>query len=101
MTKFQALFILWLRHESFYNCSWRALAWHYYNRYTYNGKVKAYKYRDTKKRYFTPGGNQLEGIFLEEEAFKILVPDSLIGEPIDLFECSLTRIKANLKRHME
>lgn len=100
MTKFQALFVLWLRHEKFQSCSWRALAAHYYNRYNRDGTVKDIKDR-VKFEGCTFGGNQLEGIALEEEAFKILRPESLIMEPVDLFETDLTLLEVNLKRHYE
>ena len=101
MTKFQALFVLWLRHEKFYGCSWRALAWHYYNRYAITGKILDYNSRDHEDRVFTPGGNQITGIELEREAFKILIPDPLFREPYDLYECDLTRINANVKNHIK
>ena len=90
MTKFQALFVLWLRHEKFGSCSLRALAGNYYARYN----------EGTMWKYKGIGGNQLEGIKLEEEAFKVLRPNPLFMEPYDLFECDLTLIDANLKRHL-
>ena len=91
MSKFQALFVLWLRHKNFQACSWRELASLYEERYR----------TMPNNRFFFMKGNQLDGIYLEEEAFKILVPDSLFKEPIDLFEIDLSRIfpSFNLKRH--
>ena len=39
-------------------------------------------------------------MMLEEEAFKILIPNPLFMEPVDLSKCDLTLIDANLKRHL-
>lgn len=101
MTRFQALYILYLRHDSMCECSWRSLAANYYNRYNMiTGRLKDLDER-IKFDKFTFGGNQLDGMDLEEQAFKILIPDPLFMEPMDLFECDLTRIDPsfNLKRH--
>jgi hypothetical protein len=73
------------------DCSWRALAGYYYVRY----------YEGSMWKYEGYGGNQIDGMQLEEEAFKILRPDILYKEPIDLGECDLTLIDANLKNHLK
>lgn len=69
MTKFQALFVYWLRERC--DCSWRALAAHFYNRYNYDWSNKltteTYSYN-----ICTFGGNQIEGMVLHEESMKIL-----------------------------
>lgn len=99
MTKFQALFVLWLRHNSFQDCSWRELSGHYYNRYKSDGTLLPFNERMNFKE--TPlSGNQLSGIELERKAFWTLVKgDMLMGTPIDLYECDLYDIDANLKNH--
>lgn len=104
MTKFQALYILYLRHSEMCGCSWRALAAHYYNRY--NSITNELKQIDERIKYgtFTFGGNQIDGIELEKEAFKILSKDidtSAIGMDYDLFDCDLHYINANVKNHLE
>jgi len=94
MTKFQALFVLWLRHEQFCDCSWRALAGYYNARYT----------TGTMWNYTGIAGNQIYGIELEREAFEILFKDidpMIVGMNHDLGECDLTYIQANLKRHLK
>ena len=101
MTKFQALFILLLRHDSFYGCSWRALAGNYLERYTFNGDLIPKKDR---VKYTGVGGNQIDGMYLEKEAFEVLLGDvdpMIVGMGYDLFECDLTYINANLKRHIK
>ena len=99
MTKFQALFVLWLRHNSLRDCSWRELAAHYYNRYKSDGTLLPFNERINFKE--TPlSGNQLSGRELEYRAFWALVkPGMLMGTPIDLYECDLHDIDANLKNH--
>ena len=93
MTKFQALFVLWLRHESMCACSWRALSGNYNARYN-DGSIWKYK---------GIGGNQIDGIMLEEEAFKILFPERLFMQPIDLYDCDLMQISKefNIKNHYD
>jgi hypothetical protein len=93
MTKFQALYVLYLRHQDLQDNSWRMLAFWFYYRYDRNFKLKSYQER------FPNDVTQLEGIELERKAFEILRPDRLFREPIDLYECDLTLIEANLKRH--
>jgi len=69
MTKFQALFVYWLREKC--NCSWRALDAHFNNRYNEDGSNKKIEDKinfDT----LTLGGNQLNGILLHEKSMKIL-----------------------------
>ena len=85
MTKFQALFVLWLRHEKFCDCSWRALAGNYYARYE---KCSMWKYDGYD-------GNQLDGMQLDIDASKIL------GINTDCYDCDLTKVNANLKRHTD
>lgn len=41
MTKFQAIFILWLKHQSFCNYSFELVQHHYYNRYNFDGTRKS------------------------------------------------------------
>ncbi len=98
MTKFQALFVLWLRHESFCGCSWRALAGNYHERYNLNNELIPFECRESYKGI---GANQIIGMRLEKEAFKILRSDRLIKEPVDLYECDLTLINANLKNNIK
>lgn len=98
MTKFQALFVLWLRHEKFKSCSWRALSAHYKNRYNSEGKLKPFEHR-VNFNGSTFGGDQIEGMKLEMEAFKILFPEPLFMQPFDLFEADLTQMDAKLSRH--
>lgn len=69
MTKFQALFVKLLRVKQ--DCSWRSVAAHYYNRYDREGNVKPMSEREDFK-YFTYGGNQIDGIQLCEEAMNLL-----------------------------
>lgn len=69
MTKFQALFVKYLRDKR--NCTWRALAAHYYNRYDNSGALKPIDQRVIFDGC-TYGGNQFDGIKLCEEASKIL-----------------------------
>ena len=101
MTKFQALFVLYLRHEKFCGCSWRALAAHYGNRYNMiTGEFKSLHDRIVFDK-LTYGGNQIDGIILEEEASKILkFPDDSCWSS-DLYECDLSRLDCNLKRHLK
>ena len=100
LTKFQALYVLYLRHESFQSCSWRALAGNYYSRYTFENTLIPI---EDRKSYEGVGGNQIDGAMLEREAFKVLFKDidpSVIGFGSDLFECDLTYIQANLKNNI-
>ncbi len=103
MTKFQVLFVLYLRHQSLCDCSLRTLAAHYYNRYEpFTKEVISFDKRNNFLRNgLTFGGNQIEGMQLEEKAFDILIPNPLFREPIDLHQCDLTLIEANLKRHID
>lgn len=98
MTKFQALYVLWLRNENFQGCSWRALAGNYYARYTHDNKLITIKNRYP---YNGIGGNQIDGMIIEEKAWRVLRPNPLIMETPDLFENDLTLIDANLKRHLK
>lgn len=101
MTKLQALFILWLRHEKFNGCSWRALAAHYYNRYDiFTGELIPIEKRSTFT-FMTFNGNQIYGMLLENEAFKILRQDPLFIENPSLYQCDLTLINANIKNHIK
>ena len=97
LSKFQALFVLWLRHENYCGCSWRALAGHFYARYGYNLTLKPFKSRESYEGF---GGNQIDGMELEEKAFRILVSEPLFLEPVDLFEIDLNKIdkKFNIKK---
>lgn len=93
MTKLQALFVLYLRHEKLCGGSWRWVSSKYYNRYQYNLP-------------FNPemsfGGNQVDGIEIEKEAFKTLRGDEMLFmEPYDLYECDLTLLDCNLKNHYD
>ena len=102
MTKFQALFVLYLRHEQFCGCSWKALSAHYYNRYNFDNSLKEYKSR-IKFRGITTGGNQIDGMMLEKEAHNILFKEEdidAIGMTTDLYECDLTYVNANLKNNI-
>ncbi|MCP4255010.1 MAG: hypothetical protein GY775_16710 [Candidatus Scalindua sp.] len=92
MTRFQALYVLWLRHESMGDCSYRTVASRYFKRYRY-------VYHKVVPMII---GNQLDGMELELQAFKILVPDSLFRESVDLYEINLGRIHPsfNIKRHL-
>jgi hypothetical protein len=99
MTKIQALFVLYLRHKNFCDCSWRALAGNYYERYDLKGNVIPY---DKRIKYDGMGGNQIEGILLDQTAYGILRgEDILLGESFDLDDCDLTLLNINLKRHIE
>lgn len=93
MTKLQALFVLWLRHEEFCGGSWRWVAGKYYNRYKYK---QPFKDEPTN-------GNQIDGIELEEAAFNVLYKDvdPMIVGYSDLYDNDLTYIDANLKRHLK
>ena len=80
MTRFQALFVFWIRNEKLQGCSWRATAANYYNRYDMStGNLIPFKNRLIFK-LFTFGGNQLDGIALCEEASKIL-----FNEKVDIY----------------
>lgn len=69
MTNFQALYVIHLIY--IHDCSWRALAAHYYNRYHLDGTVKFMNERNYfKLRAFD--GNQIDGMYLEEQALKIM-----------------------------
>ena len=69
MSKFQALYVYYLRERC--ECTWRALAAHYYNRYTEEGKLISPKDR-TEFEMFTVGGNQIDGMLLCRDASDIL-----------------------------
>jgi hypothetical protein len=69
MTKNQAIFVKYLRIKV--NCTWRAVAANYYNRYDQKGVLLPVEFR-TDFKLFTIGGNQIDGMFLCEEARKIL-----------------------------
>lgn len=100
MTKFQALFVLFLRHDTLGSCSWRALAAHYCNRYELEtGKVKPFEERIVFNG-LTFDGNQITGMQLEEMVFRILRNNRQSTEAIDLYEIDLNLIKANLKNHV-
>ena len=71
MTRFQALFVFYLRNEKLQGCSWRALAAHYFNRYDINGNLISLEKREVFE-YLTHGGNQIDGMFLCNEASKVL-----------------------------
>lgn len=71
LTRFQALFIAYLRLECKCDCSWRSVAAHFNNRYNKDGSCKLLKEREDYN-VFTYGGNQLEGMILCDEASKIL-----------------------------
>lgn len=64
MTLFQARYIQYL---TLIGCSLRATAGHYYGRYNFDGTQKV-----TLNDYNGWGGNQLDGIFLREEAINYL-----------------------------
>ena len=91
MTRFQALFVLWLRHEKFCGCSWRVLAARYLDRYNKlpNGNWAYMK------------GNQIDGMELEYMAFNTLVPADYLGEN-SLYDINLENIHPsfNIKRHL-
>lgn len=63
MTLFQARYIQWL---TLIGCSIRSTAGHFYGRYNQDYSFKGL---NTYEGY---GGNQLDGIFLREEAIKVL-----------------------------
>lgn len=91
MTKLQALFVLYWRHEDLGDCSWRKLAENYINRYE---KISGIYVK----------GKQIIGKELELQANKILVDkDNPKITPLDycLGDCNLKFIKANLKRHIK
>lgn len=91
MTKLQALFVLYFRHENFEGCSWRELATRYYERY---GNILGKTPRLI--------GSQLDGRLLDDTASDILKGDNvLFGDIFDLYDCDLTSINANLKRHIK
>lgn len=69
MTRFQAIFIYYLREKC--DCSWRALAAHFYNRYNYDWTNKLKSEIQTFDSY-TIGGNQIEGMLLHKESMKLL-----------------------------
>ncbi len=69
MTRFQAIFIYYLREKC--DCSWRALAAHFYNRYNYDWTNKLKSEIQTFDIY-TIGGNQIEGMLLHKESMKLL-----------------------------
>lgn len=69
MTRFQAIFIYYLREKC--DCSWRALAAHFYNRYNYDWTNKLKSEIQTFD-ICTIGGNQIEGMLLHEESMKLL-----------------------------
>ena len=90
MTKFQALYVLWLRHEKCQSYSWRMLVRKYYERYGIRGA-----------KHSNIISSQLEGMVLEYNAWKILRPNPSYGEPLNLFEIDLSLLDANLKRHIK
>ena len=98
MTKFQALYILWLRHERFNDLSWRELDSTYHNRYSSTGKLLKFEKRLPVDKL--PSGNQLVGRDLEAEAFEILVSTNF-KNPYDLYECDLNIIDANIKNQLD
>ena len=69
MTRFQALFIYWLREKC--NCSWRAIDAHFNNRYNKDGTRKNIT-EEISFNIWTIGGNQLGGMILCQEASKLL-----------------------------
>ena len=91
MTKFQTLFILWLRHEKFCGSSWRVLARKYSERYN----------ELPSGNPFYMKGNQIDGMDLEWEAAKMLIPPEYQGE-YTLYDINLEIIHPsfNIKRHL-
>ena len=69
MKRFQALFIYYLRERC--ECTWRALAAHYYNRYNEAGELLNIKDR-VEFEMCTFGGNQIDGMYLCREASDVL-----------------------------
>lgn len=69
MTKFQALFIKYLRTRC--DCTWRAVAAHFYNRYSLDYKLKSFEER-IDFNTMTWGGNQIDGMMLCDEAMELL-----------------------------
>lgn len=69
MGPFQALYVKLLREK--YECTWRAVAAHYYNRYTYEGDLIQFKDRISFE-FMTVGGNQIDGMLLCRDASDIL-----------------------------
>lgn len=69
MTRFQAISIYYLREKC--NCSWRALAAHFYNRYNYDWTNKLKEEVQIFNICLT-GGNQIDGLMLHQESMKIL-----------------------------
>ena len=102
MNKFQALYVLWLRHDKFQGCSWRALAGNYYARYTFENELIPIEDRNSYEGF---GGNQIDGMLLEQQAFSILFKnvDTSAVDIIDsdLFYCDLTLADANLKNNIK
>lgn len=93
MTRFQAKYVLWLRHERYNGCSWRALDGNYHERYTYSDTLIPI---ENRLKYDGWGGNQICGMELEKEASKILYPN-LSGELIDLYDCDVSKLSVNIK----
>ncbi len=69
MKRFQALFVYYLRERC--ECTWRALAAHYYNRYNADNEFLKFEER-VEFDMCTYGGNQIDGMMLCREASDIL-----------------------------
>lgn len=78
MTLFQARFVQYL---TLIGCSLRATAGNYYTRYNFDGTQKV-----TQNDYNGVDGNQLDGMYLREEAIKILTQKGI--DPVISIMCS-------------
>lgn len=103
LTKLQILFVIYLRHEKFGSNSWRMLAYNFYKRYKHDLTLRQVedrkKYKENRgypsiiRDY---GGNQLDGINLEEAVLK-----SLNIENQDLYSLDLNILEGKIKINKE
>ena len=100
MTKFQALFVLYLYHEDFKGYNSGKMAAHYYNRYNEDGTVKEMKDRIKDEDITYNQKNSKKGLQLVSEAFCILIPDEFT-DYYGLDDCFLFIVKADISNHLD
>lgn len=89
MTKFQAIFILWLRHPNFCDYSFELVQYHYYNRYNFDGTRKSIDEQNNKTSLSNNIAEKNKGIRLVSEAYNLLNRKQHVLNFIDLNNTSV------------